>query len=340
MKFVGTCDANMGGTELVSALQRAVRHRTMKSSTQVIVMTDGELWDYDAVMNYVSCTREELHDRIRFFSLGIGDEVSHQMIEGIGRRGGGLSNVIPVYPHGDWESGVRRMLKGAFAPDNWKCSAKLTSRLHEEQKNIPFFDSEQVQAPFEIPSLHVLSPFTLYFLFESGQPPFDEVWIEGRSSNGQLVIATIPIRDVYVRSPTIHPLAARAIVKDLEAALDKTPHTETQTDITEQFRTEAIHIGKRWNIAGKWTSFICVDTSTEEERAARIYEPDRMETIELMESTNMSVFEALDGYPHAFTDRVSLLPPCNAEDYNNEVQVGLMFTGEKYGIGIFWVIYF
>lgn len=342
MKLILTWDANMGGTKLMSALQHAVQHRTIESNTQLIVMTDGELWDYDGVMNYVCCTRQELQDQIRFFALGIGNEVSHQMVEDIGKRGGGLSNVISVYPQGDWESGVRRMLKGAFAPDNWNCSVKLTSRLHEEQETYSFLDSRNVQAPFEIPSLHVLRCFTLYFLFESGQPPFDEVWIEGRSSNGQLVMAMIPIRDVYVRSPTIHALAAKAIIKDLEGThsllhskSQQTQKSESQTDTAQQVLTEAVRIGKRWNIAGKWTSFICVDTSTEEERAARIYEPDRMEIAELMEFTDMSVFDPFHGYADSYKNGTSLLPPFSPKDHNNsyegghEIEVGFMFTSEK-----------
>ena len=76
MKFISTCDANMGGTELISALERAVQYRTMEASTQIIVMTDGELWDYDGVRNYVCRTRVALLDQIRFFSLGSGDEVA------------------------------------------------------------------------------------------------------------------------------------------------------------------------------------------------------------------------------------------------------------------------
>lgn len=324
LKFITTLHADMGGTELMPALQRAVEYRAPKSSTQIIVLTDGELWDYEGVMDYVDCTREKFQDRIRFFSLGIGDEVSHQLVEGIGRRGGGLSIVVAAQPQGDWESGVRRMLQGALAPDNWDCSVKLTSRLHEKEETCPCPDSGQFQAPFDIPSLHAFSPFTLYFLFESGQPPFDEVQVEGRSSNGQLVIATIPIRDVYVPTPTIHTLAAKAIIKDLEGThsflhdkVTKTKKSKTQTNTAQQVRSEAVRIGKRWNIAGKWTSFICVDMSTEEERAARIYQPDRMEIAELMESNDMSVFDPFGSYSDASRNPASLLPPFDSKNYLN-----------------------
>lgn len=48
-----------------------------------------------------------------------------------------------------------------------------------------------------------------------------------------------------------------------------------------------------------------------------------------MKFINMNVFEILNDYFHVFIDRISLLSFCNVENYNNEIQMNLMFIEKK-----------
>lgn len=116
----------MGGMELLSALESVVQQRTREDfSTQIIVLTDGEVWDTENTIDFVRKTRIETAEKVRFFALGIGDAVSHRLVEGIGREGGGLAEVVAVDVPGRWESRVIRMLKGALTPSRWQCEITL-----------------------------------------------------------------------------------------------------------------------------------------------------------------------------------------------------------------------
>ncbi|KAJ9639004.1 hypothetical protein H2201_005915 [Coniosporium apollinis] len=78
--------ADMGGTELLSALKSVVKQRNNKNiNTEVIVITDGEVWQPEDTIEFVRLARAEAEERVRFFALGIGDAVSHQLVKGIGR---------------------------------------------------------------------------------------------------------------------------------------------------------------------------------------------------------------------------------------------------------------
>lgn len=66
-------------------------------------------------MEYTRESRESTEGQVRFFSLGIGNTVSHALVDGIAEADGGYSEVIPAASQGDWEDRVVSMSKAAFA---------------------------------------------------------------------------------------------------------------------------------------------------------------------------------------------------------------------------------
>jgi hypothetical protein len=78
-----------------------------------------EKWNTEPTINFVRTTRTDTNEKVRFFSLSIGDSVSHRLVEGIGRQGGGFADVIAVDAPGQWQSRIIRMLKGALTPSRW-----------------------------------------------------------------------------------------------------------------------------------------------------------------------------------------------------------------------------
>jgi len=109
-----TFNSNMGGTELLSALLDVCKTRYLDRLVDYIVLTDGEIWKLDEVIDFVRDTRETSEGRCRFFALGIGDAVSHELVEGIATAGGGYSEVIPAANQGGWEDRVVSMLRSAL----------------------------------------------------------------------------------------------------------------------------------------------------------------------------------------------------------------------------------
>jgi hypothetical protein len=105
-KHVDTFTANYEGTQLRSALQYAFKSRVSAVSsfkdttpTTVFVLTDGETWDLDAIIREVTISVKEAKDHdslLRVFVLGIGNQVSSAMCDGIARAGKGTAVYVRV----------------------------------------------------------------------------------------------------------------------------------------------------------------------------------------------------------------------------------------------------
>jgi hypothetical protein len=296
--------ANMGGTQILSALEDVVKKRTREGDmrTDIILLTDGEVWNTENIIKFVKDTRADTKEKIRFFALGIGDAVSHRLVEGIGRQGGGFAEVIAVDAAGKWETEVIRMLKGALTPSQWKIkiilpevrdtspySASLDAVLSTK---LPIQRPIAIQAPYYTPSLHAFARTSVYFFLDpkllAGQ---STIRIQGVASSGEKFESDIPLEEVESQHPTIHFLAAKALMNDLESGqswMHANEHLEYKSRNPAAFekivQQEAEEIGMKWSIAGEWTSFVAVDGSNHSEQKTRIYLAERSELADLTRS--------------------------------------------------------
>jgi Mg-chelatase subunit ChlD len=112
-RHVDAMDADYGGTEIRAALEHAFAHRARDRPTSVLVLTDGEAWDLQGVLDMV--TKAVAEAPLRVSVLGIGHEVSTAMCEGIARVGHGSFMLV-----GEEETAfagkVARLLKAARTP--------------------------------------------------------------------------------------------------------------------------------------------------------------------------------------------------------------------------------
>ncbi|KAJ5824058.1 hypothetical protein N7447_006398 [Penicillium robsamsonii] len=110
--FVDTIDAGMGGTEMRRAVVATVENRLNFKDLDVLILTDGLIFDQDHLFDFVGGKAAD--NTARFFTLGIGEEASHSLIEGIARAGNGFCQTVTAYEELDRK--VVRMLKGALTP--------------------------------------------------------------------------------------------------------------------------------------------------------------------------------------------------------------------------------
>ena len=290
--------ADMGGTELLSALKNAVKRRTTVEdmNTEVILLTDGEVWNTEETIDFIRSTRNDSGGKVRFFTLGIGNAVSHRLIEGIGRQGGGFAEVVTINFPGSWESRVIRMLKDALTPSQWKCeiflsppSGSKTSAIGE----VGTPDSEIcmsiglkrpacLRAPYHIPILHPFTCASIYFLLERNTVRAGQIIIiSAEAPNGEKVSVKLSVEHVEDEASTIHFLAAKAAMNDLETGqswLDSDTYESFRmndpTGFQRAVRNEAENLGRQWCISGRWTSFVAVDTSDQIEHPTTTYRPE------------------------------------------------------------------
>ncbi|KAH7186194.1 von Willebrand factor type A domain-containing protein, partial [Fusarium flagelliforme] len=266
-EFISTIEADKGGTDLLRALKSTVQRRLHDSkSTQIVVLTDGEL-DPKEPMEFIWRTRQELQNRIRFFSLGIGDEVPRSLIESIAELGGGFGDVVDTAQNPKWHARLNRLTKSALEPDTWDCEIDIGDQFEQRSlidyklndntsvaQRVPYF-----QAPSAIAGLHPFRFNSIFFLIDvksSGMLP-SEVAITTTTHGAKKKIYKLPVKLARINDGTMHQLAAKAVLMDLEERFKRGP-SSSKLSSSRLAEENAQTIGTRYSITSKWTSFVAL----------------------------------------------------------------------------------
>ncbi|KAI0390159.1 von Willebrand factor type A domain-containing protein [Xylariaceae sp. FL0594] len=315
--------ADYGGTEILSAVEAAIARRYTDMLLDVMVLTDGEVYDQSAVFHAV---RKASNDHeCRFFSLGIGSRVSTALVEGIAAAGNGLSQFVAEGEK--MNAKMVRLLKAALSPhiSNYSLEVKyrqealeddefeLVESIEEASKNIaakptislfeenidtgsqttptsdrgdadrfahlPIIPPPSIlQAPYRIPPLYNYSRSMVYLLLDpdvNHKIP-EAVILRATCDQGPLALE-IKVEDVG-KGETIHQLAAKKAVYELEkygedggggwlsAARDRKDNELLRDKYAgrwdEIVEREAVRLGVKFQIAGRWCSFLAIDGET------------------------------------------------------------------------------
>ncbi|CAA9962608.1 VIT multi-domain protein [Pyrenophora teres f. maculata] len=347
MNHVNSMTANYGGTEMLQPLQATIEERYKDMALDIMLLTDGEIWNQHQLFSYLNQSVLESKDPIRVFTLGVGSSVSHALIEGIAKAGNGFSQAVG---HGEkMDKKVVRMLKGALSPhitdytlevrysnkdlstppsdddlddfEDFEIIEKVVDSLkvkldlqdkgtgpEKTQKSISLFDpttdpdedvqvahdetGEQryaylpsipvpkiIQAPQQIPSLFAFNRTTVYLLLrpEATQATPQSVVLRGTSVHGPLELE-IPIQILDTPGETIHQLAAKKAISELEQGRGWTSQAKEESDVLiktkfegryeDMVEQEAVRLGIQFQVGGKWCSFVSVEaekSGTEEQ---------------------------------------------------------------------------
>lgn len=129
-KHVDSFGADFGGTEIKSALEWSFQQKNDANlPVAVFVLTDGEAWDLDNVIKAVedaAVKGKKDKTLVRTFVLGVGDDVSKPMCDGIARAGRGTAVYVTV----SLTPSIRgRTLGSRILQDKEKPDAKLMGLL-------------------------------------------------------------------------------------------------------------------------------------------------------------------------------------------------------------------
>jgi hypothetical protein len=249
------------------------------SSTDVILITDGEVWNTDEVIRFIQDTASGPNRSVRFFALGIGDQVSHRLVEGIGQQGGGYAEVISETSTERWEERAIQMLKAALSPSRLRCEATIVNQFGDKRAE-GIQRPACIQAPYRIPVLNPWSNFQLYYMVDTDIASLpDTVTITATTDHGKGHRAVLPLQETSPKSD-IHHLAAKALMNDYETGQSWIHHSdcEGRSDLVQQ---EAERLGQQWSITSRWTSFVAVDRYANHEYPASSYTAERQHIYEL-----------------------------------------------------------
>jgi len=336
--FVNTFQAQYGGTEILQPVEAAFEQRLGDIPLEIMLLTDGEIWREEELFELIASQVGKADADARVFTLGVGSQVSHTLVEGVARAGNGFAQFVTQGEETDRK--VVRMLKGALYPHlkdqtleikysgdadqsdaasdedfelvekvNYGITiddhsppepSKQTSTSGEDasrsaDKTILLYDTsadldspikpgtiedlpaitipKTIQAPNLLPALFPFNRTTIYLLLDSKTPQkeISSITLRATSPQGPLELA-IDVDDTKTSGATIHQLAARKVIQDLEegrgwlqtAEIDGVPLKESYKNRFGEFvEREAVRIGERYQVAGKWTSFVAVDDSND-----------------------------------------------------------------------------
>ncbi|KAH7099694.1 von Willebrand factor type A domain-containing protein [Auriculariales sp. MPI-PUGE-AT-0066] len=275
--FVGKIQANYGGTEVRMALEFALAMCTIdhaEDPTAIILLTDGEAWDIQGVVDSVSNAVQVAQGSVRVFVLGIGEQVSKAMCDGIAAAGNGVASYV-----GNLESPAEKLvglLHAARVPPVRDLSVQWEAEPTEEEDYDMMDDarhSDNVGVDAEtlaemattaMPPMLESQPtqvayagfrFNIYSIFRetTGVPAARELVVNG-IAGGQPVELRVPITVVngsaqdgeQSKAGHIHATAARAIMQSLE--LKGTPEALAQV----------VQLGVKYELASSQTSFVAI----------------------------------------------------------------------------------
>ncbi|ESA44202.1 von Willebrand domain-containing protein, variant [Neurospora crassa OR74A] len=365
MDYVSRMDADLGGTEMYQPLEAAFEKRYNDMDLEVFLLTDGEIWNQEHLFTMINKKVSESQGAIRLFTLGIGNDVSHALIEGAARAGNGFAQ--SVTDSEKMNAKVVRMLKAGLTPhikdytleikyakdsdagakttdeemDDFEIVEKVSDALairladgadkpNEPVKPISLFDASVdldiempdadadlslgekfshvppvpeptiLQAPFTIPPLYPFIRTSVYLLLSpsTAQKTPKSVILRATSAHGPLELE-IPVAVLEEKGQTIHQLAARKAVQELEEGRGWIYHATDSSDpdqkllkdkyegrFSDMVEREAVRLGVTFQVGSKWCSYVAVEEKdrTEHEVNQRVPEAASDKSSESFES--------------------------------------------------------
>ena len=237
---VAALQADMGGTEILPALQFALESaRDASLSRQVLVLTDGQVTNTDAVLALAA--EHSAHARV--FSFGIGKGASHHLVRGLARAGRGAAEFI--YPGERIEKKVVRQFDRLLSP-------VLTD------VQVDWGGLQVTQAPSRIPPVFAGSRLVLYAFVDDLRPA--TIRLSASAASGRLAFDVPLDPGDATTGRTIATLAARERIRELEEAPEwAKARGSRQTRGASATTKEIVALSIRYGLMSRETSFVAIE---------------------------------------------------------------------------------
>jgi Ca-activated chloride channel family protein len=237
---VASLRADLGGTEILPALQDVLEQRHSNLPRQVVVLTDGQVTNTDAVIALVRA--HAAHTRV--FSFGIGAGSSRHLVRGIARAGGGCAEFIA--PGERVEPKVVRVFNRLLTP------ALTDVRMNWGGLSV-------VAAPSDAPPVFAGARLVLYGFVERAQSA--TLRLTAVAPSGPVNFDVPLDADRAALGTIVSTLAARARIRELEegpAWLSARGSRQTRSQTSDPKR-EIIDLAVRYTLISRETSFVAIE---------------------------------------------------------------------------------
>ena len=238
---VAKLEADLGGTEVLPALQFVLAGRADRSLPRhIVVLTDGEVTNTDAVL---ALARTNSADA-RIFTFGIGAGASHHLVNGLARAGGGTAEFI--FPGEHIEPKVVRQFGRLLSP-------ALTNI------RIDWGAADVTPATASLPPVFSGDRLLAYALAKSVSASV--IKLSADSPAGPLSLEAAIDTSHTTRGHAVGTLAARARIRELEESPEwLTSRGSRQTQRKAGAVTqEIVSLAVKYGLVSRETSFVAVE---------------------------------------------------------------------------------
>jgi Ca-activated chloride channel family protein len=240
-QHVDGMDASLGGTEILPALEFVLgQPRSSERPLQVVVLTDGEVTNTDAVIDLV----RRHASRARVFTFGIGRAASQHLVTSLARAGRGAAEF--VHPGERLEAKIVRQFARILSPAltdirlEW-AGVRATSVLEVFP---PVFANEPVRAYAWLDELSA-----------------GRVTLHANSPTGPLAWSLDVDPQAVTSGRLVGTLAARARIRELEEGGQWTPSrgSRQRERRDERVVSAIVQLATRYELASRETSWVVVE---------------------------------------------------------------------------------
>lgn len=227
-------DADMGGTEIGKAVAAAVKIKAAKKfQKDVLLITDGEVWDWEAVTDMVKTSG------VRFFTVGVGNSVSEAFVRQLAEVTGGACELVS--PNEGMVDKIVRHFKRIYYPRAEKISLKWPEGA---EMMIP----SKLNTAFDGDTIFAFARFR--------KRPGGNVTLTAQIENGEtLTQVATPSGDSACDNTAVIPgtLARMAAAAEMKSLSDSRKLSE---------------IAIKYQLISRYTNYLAIDVKADKEKAA------------------------------------------------------------------------
>lgn len=238
---VAALRADLGGTEILPALTFALeRPRDPGLSRQIVVLTDGEVTNTDAVLALAARHAGDA----RIFTFGIGAGASQHLVRGLARAGNGAAEFI--YPGERIEPKVVRQFGRLLSPAL-------------DAVRVEWVGGKVTQAPDKVPPVFAGSRLLVYGFVRGDWPSAARLSATGPAGP---IVFEVPLDSARMRTGNVvATLAARARIRELEESGGwlNTRGSRQTSKRESSVSSEIKELSIRYQLVSRETSFVAVE---------------------------------------------------------------------------------
>ena len=237
--FVRDLDANMGGTEVGTALDTAYAVPGSSRSVQdLLLITDGQVWESEPL---ITLAKESGH---RVFTVGVGSAVAEAFVRRLAEATGGASELVA--PREDMADRIHRQFERIYAP-------------HAESAAVHWPETPIRTTPRSIETVYAGDTVHAFAWFREkpvGRAILNVAWADGSVTRHEAVISAVEpgaakeLRSEEMLPPAIARIAAARVISEMEG-----------NDGAGK------ELALRYQLLSKWTNCVAVHVRAAAERA-------------------------------------------------------------------------